>query len=215
MSTGDDPHTGASLVAEELELWRGERLLFAGLSFRVAPTEVLHVTGPNGIGKSSLLRVLAGLTRPEIGSVHWADQDIFKHTYDYYSVLSYLGHRDGLKGDLSALDNLAFAASLRSSGPTRTEIDNALEAVGVGAVAGLPVRQLSAGQRRRVAICRSLLARGQLWILDEPFSNLDVAGREWGHARVTEHLGAGGLAIITSHHPLAVPGTQVRELALG
>lgn len=159
--------------------------------------------------------MLAGLTRPETGTVRWGGQDVFKDTYDFYSALSYLGHRDGLKGELSAIDNLTFASALRPEGATRTEIGEALAAVGLTAVGGLPLRLLSAGQRRRVAICRSLLARGALWILDEPFSNLDVAGREWGHQRVAQHLEAGGLAIITSHHALTVPGVAVRELALG
>ncbi|MEM9384647.1 MAG: cytochrome c biogenesis heme-transporting ATPase CcmA [Pseudomonadota bacterium] len=203
------------LSASELELWRGDRLLFARLSFEVRAGEVLHVTGPNGIGKSSLLRVLAGLSRPETGTVHWGSDDVFKKTYGFYSALSYLGHRDGLKGELSALDNLAFAAALRPQGATSADIAEAVAAVGLTAVDWLPLRQLSAGQRRRVAICRSLLARGALWILDEPFSNLDTAGREWGHRRVAQHLTSGGLAIITSHHPLSIPGIAVRELALG
>ncbi|MEO0974008.1 MAG: ATP-binding cassette domain-containing protein, partial [Pseudomonadota bacterium] len=142
--------------------------------------------------------------------------DVFAHSYEYASSLSYLGHRDGLKGDLSALDNLSFAAALGATGATnRAAVGEALMAVGVGEVAELPLRQLSAGQRRRVAICRSLLGDATLWILDEPFSNLDSPGRRWGHEQVSAHLDRGGAAVITSHHALALPGHAPRELSLG
>jgi heme exporter protein A len=204
------------LQAADLELWRGERRLFARLGIDVRAGQVAHVTGPNGIGKSSLLRVLSGLTRPETGSVRWQGQPVLDDPDAFFSALSYLGHRDGLKNDLSAIENLQFAQALRpDAGRDDTaSIVRCLEEVGLSAVAALPVRALSAGQRRRVAIARSLLSDASLWILDEPFSNLDVAGREWGHACVARHLDNGGLAVITSHHPLTVPGHTAIELAL-
>lgn len=202
------------LRGEALELWRGERLLFARLDFSVEAGSVLHVTGENGVGKSSLLRVIAGFTRPETGTVYWRDTPVGSIAWRYHSALAYLGHRDGLKGDLSARDNLAFAGALRPERVDRARIDQALAAVGLADRADLPLRQLSAGQRRRVAIARALLAKAELWILDEPFSNLDVAGRAWGHGQLSAHLQSGGLAIVTSHHPLEVPGHTAQELSL-
>jgi heme exporter protein A len=205
------------LEATDLELWRGDRCLFTGLSVRAESGSAVHITGRNGIGKSSLLRVLAGLTRPETGHVSWRGQPISRNTVQYRAELAYLGHRDGLKNDLSPIENLQFSCALNphSERPAGPDVRTCLQELGLAGVGDLPVRVLSAGQRRRVAIGRALLSSASLWILDEPFSNLDVAGREWGHGCLGQHLAHGGIALVTSHHPLVVPGHRIAELALG
>ena len=204
---------GRGLEARELELWRGDRRLLASLSLRVVPGAILHVRGPNGAGKTTLLRVLCGITPPESGCVLWNGVAISAQRPQYHAAMAFLGHRDGLKQDLTALENLRFGLSLRAQG-FEEELHDTVEQLGLAPVARLPVRALSAGQRRRVAIARCVLAGGALWILDEPFSNLDVAGRRWGHECLARHLAREGTIVMTSHHPLEVPGHRAAELDL-
>ena len=203
----------ASLEAQDLELWRGDRRLFTGLSLAVAPARLLHVRGANGAGKTSLLRVLCGATPPDEGRVLWNGVSIEQRRLEYHAALAYLGHRDGLKLDLTATENLRFVLSLRTSVPD-TGIQETLEQLGLAGASSLPVRALSAGQRRRVAIARCLLSDAPLWILDEPFSNLDTEGRAWGHASLAGHLERRGMIVITSHHPVEVPADAMSALEL-
>jgi heme exporter protein A len=203
----------AGLEAQDLELWRGDRRLFTGLSLAVAPRRLLHVRGANGAGKTSLLRVLCGATPPDEGRVLWNGVAIDQQRLQYHAALAYLGHRDGLKLDLTATENLRFVLSLRTTVPD-AGIQETLGQLGLAAASGLPVRALSAGQRRRVAIARCLLSEAPLWILDEPFSNLDAEGRAWGHACLERHLDRQGMIVITSHHPVKVPAHAMSALEL-
>jgi heme exporter protein A len=203
----------ASLEAQDLELWRGDRRLFTGLSLAVAPGALLHVRGANGAGKTSLLRVLCGATPPDEGRVLWNGVEIGRQRLEYHAALAWLGHRDGLKQDLTAVENLRFVLALRTSAPDR-DLEQTLGQLGLADAMDLPVRALSAGQRRRVALARCLLSHASLWILDEPFSNLDAEGRDWGHDRLARHLERQGMIVITSHHPVTAPGHATATLEL-
>lgn len=168
--------------------------------------------GPNGSGKTTLLRVLCGLTRPESGRVTWRDVSVDSGSGDFAKCLAYSGHQTGLKADLSLARNLAFAA--RMAGLEGEPWQEIMGQLGLARCADLQVRYLSAGQQRRGALVRALMMKAPCWILDEPFANLDPAGRDWLESRLDEHLDAGGLAIIAAHHDLrGRPGLRRLELA--
>ena len=191
------------LAASALECIRGDRTLFAGVSFALGPGAGLLVQGANGAGKTSLLRILVGLSPPAQGEVAWDGRPIRSLGEAYRREVLWCGHANGLKDDLSALENVRTAAALAGRPIAEDEARDALERAGVGAQAGLPARSLSQGQKRRTALARLLLARARLWVLDEPVAALDAGGVEWLAAGLDRHLESGGLAVVTSHQPLA------------
>lgn len=201
-----------ALCVEKVHVWRGERHVLQGVSAQVHPHELLHVSGPNGTGKTTLLRVVSGLLRPEQGSVTWLGQSITAIRSDYQATLAYASHEPALKGDLTALENLRFAVGLKRR-VTADELRAALARTGVAACADLPARVLSAGQRRRVAMARVLAMRATLWLLDEPFTNLDAAGSELISELLQTHVAGGGLAMVVAHHELQLRCT-VRYMEL-
>jgi heme exporter protein A len=195
-----------------VHVWRGDRHVLQGVSFEVGSGELLHVSGPNGAGKSTLLRVLCGLLRPEQGHVGWQGQSIRQDPAAYQESMTYAAHEPALKGDLTALENLQFAVGLRRR-VSADELRQNLVRTGVAACADLPARVLSAGQRRRVALARVLALQARLWLLDEPFTNLDTEGSQLVGALLKEHVTAGGLAVVVAHHDLSVE-CPLRRLAL-
>jgi heme exporter protein A len=201
------------LTADNLHLWRGEQHVLQGVGFALHAGECLQVTGANGAGKTTLLRALCGLVPVEEGRICWRGRDIGEHLEGFHRELSYLGHDNGLKGDLTAAENLRYAAGLRT-GLNAGAIGVALSRVGVPEVADQRVRRLSAGQRRRVALARMTLSAGVLWIIDEPGSNLDARGQTLVLDLLQSHLNGGGAAVVATHQELGLPAGQLRPLAL-
>ena len=202
----------SSLRANALTCVRGERTLFTGLDLEVSAGQWLHVRGENGIGKTSLLRLLSGLTKPAAGEIFWNEQLISADPSEYHRNLLFLGHRDSLKEDLTALENLSIATALDGIAVTEDEILLALHRFGLRGREDLPVNCLSAGQKRRVLLARLLLRQAKLWILDEPFNALDVRAVEMLSELILEHIASGGIAIMTSHQEIPMPNGRVVQL---
>ncbi|HTB90914.1 MAG TPA: cytochrome c biogenesis heme-transporting ATPase CcmA [Steroidobacteraceae bacterium] len=201
-----------ALCVENVHVWRGDRHVLQGVSTQVHRGELLHISGPNGTGKTTLLRVVSGLLRPEQGSVTWLGQSIASHRTEYQAVLAYAAHEPALKGDLTALENLRFSVGLKRRSKPQ-ELRGALERTGVAACADLPARVLSAGQRRRVSLARVVAMQASVWLLDEPYANLDAAGSELVSGLLADHVTAGGLALVVAHRELALT-CDVRRLEL-
>lgn len=200
-----------ALVAEDLACRRGERLIFTGVSLVLAPGGALVLTGANGSGKSSLLRLLATLLAPEAGRILWGGAPIGDDIAAYRAHLAYVGHRDAIKPALSVRETLGFWAAMR--GAARPAIDAALAAFGLEAIADWPCGWLSAGQRRRLALARLVATPTPLWLLDEPSAALDADGEARLAVTIASHRAAGGHIIVATHQATAVPGAS--ELRLG
>lgn len=205
---------GVRLQARELACVRGDRHLFAGLSFAVAAGEAIRIEGPNGAGKTSLLRILCGFLRPAAGTVSWCGTDIRAQAPAYRRALAYVGHAPGVKDDLTPVENLRIVCgtAARRAG---VAIETALERVGLAGFEQLPARHLSAGQRRRLALARLCLVDARLWLLDEPFTALDAGGRALVERLLGEHVAGGGIAVLTSHHAVSIEGGAMHQLRLG
>ncbi len=202
-----------SLQAENLHLWRGDRHVLRGVNLSLAAGECLQVSGSNGTGKTSLLRTLSGLMYPEEGQILWAGHDIRADLHAFHGKLAYIGHEPPLKVDLTARENLRYWIGIRRAVAPR-ELDGALERVGADHWRDRPVRTLSAGQKRRVALAGLILIAAPLWLLDEPTTNLDTQGQSLVGSLIEEHVTQGGLVVAAIHHPLAISGPGVRQLEL-
>jgi heme exporter protein A len=203
----------ASLELRELACMRGRRTLFRGLNLNLGPGQLLRVTGANGAGKTSLLRMLCGLLAPAHGQVLWCGRSVQRAREDFHRQLVYLGHAAALKDDLSALENLHAAARIAGVAPDASAARQALADAGLQGREHVAARILSQGQRRRAALARLPLSPASLWVLDEPFNALDVAAAAWLLGLLEAHLQRGGLAVLTSHQPVAL-GAQVAQVEL-
>jgi len=205
--------TKALLETRELGCIRSDRSLFEQLDLSLAAGEMLVVEGPNGCGKTSLLRILTGLRLADSGAVLWRGEAIDRLAGDYYEQVAYVGHHDGVKHELSCLENLRLARAMGI--PSAVDLDDVLERVNLYAYGDNEVGSLSAGQKRRLALARLLATESLLWILDEPFTSLDKASMALFAALFEQHLQQGGLIVVTSHHEIDLPRQAVKRLNLG
>ena len=212
MNTSIPQSSVPMLEARAITCVRGERELFSNLSLQLSPGECLHIRGENGVGKTSLLRLLSGLASPESGEVFWNGIAIKQEASEYHSKLLFLGHRDALKEDLTALENLLMYAAIDDLQIPAEEALASLWKFGLKGREDLPVHYLSAGQKKRVLMARMLTRRAQVWILDEPFNALDTQAGYELQSLIGSHLASGGLVVLTSHQPLAIPNLKVLDL---
>ena len=202
----------AGLEVRDLVCIRDDRTLFSGLTFRLDPGQALVLEGRNGSGKTSLLRILCGIRLPDAGQITWCGADINKLGPDYHEHTAYVGHRDGIKLDLTPLENLAVARALGK--PNDITLDDALEKVDLYGFEDVLTRNLSAGQQRRLALARLLVTDTVLWILDEPFTSLDVHGIQVIEELLDWHTSSGGMLAVTSHHAVNLANTAIQRINL-
>lgn len=188
---------------------RDERILFSGLGFDLYPGQLMQVLGSNGSGKTSLLRILCGLNDHYEGDIVWCGAPVFEQREHYLASILYIGHRAGVNRILTPRENLRWSASLQAP-VDDARIEAALARVGLRAYEDIPCRNLSAGQTQRVALARLLISPAVLWILDEPFTTLDVQGVKDLETLLAEHVAAGGSVLLTTHHPLQVSCEVIR-----
>jgi len=205
----------ALLEVQALECVRGDKQLFSELSFSLEASSLLHVHGPNGSGKTTLLRAIAGLVLQEQGDICWNGVPTSKQKDEFNRELLYLGHHYGLKFELTGYENLKVFANLSGSDISEHEVEAALARFGLAHCVELPVKVLSQGQKRRVALARLLLQRSKLWILDEPFVALDVAAVDLLLDVIKAHVAGGGMVILTTHQEVAIDAGQLQHLHLG
>jgi len=193
---------------------RGDHLLFSDLNFTLNAGEILQVQGVNGSGKTTLLRTLCGLVKPTAGQINWSGKNIQDLGAEYYAEMIYLGHLNALKDELNAVENMRISAGLAGCEVDNQQIFAALQRMGLRGREILPVKALSQGQSRRVALARLLIGHFPLWILDEPLTALDVGAVQLIQDLIAAHLACNGMVIYTTHQPLEVVGVTTRRLTL-
>jgi heme exporter protein A len=181
------------------------------LGFALNPGELLLLEGQNGSGKTSLMRAIAGMLSLEKGEIFWNDIEVTQQRQEFHGALVWLAHRTGLKGDLNLVENLRFEASLRPQ--NKADLTAICERLGIARLKRLPLRSLSAGQQRRVALARMLMADVPIWLMDEPFTNLDREGRKLVMELTEEHLQKGGMCVMAAHQDVEI-SAPVKRVAL-
>ena len=202
------------LEAVNLGCTRGDRRLFKGLNFSIQPGELIELRGANGSGKTSLLRILSGLSAPAEGEVRWQGKDIRSLAEEYSGAVSYLAHQNGVKDELSAIENLRIASGVSGNALSKADAQTVLAQVGLSRHQNLPARSLSAGQKRRVALARLLRSSATLWLLDEVLTSLDDTAIKLSRRFIGDHLRKGGLAIIATHQELDLVAQRIQRIEL-
>ncbi|MDE0798624.1 MAG: cytochrome c biogenesis heme-transporting ATPase CcmA [Nitrosomonadaceae bacterium] len=202
------------LKVSDLECVRGERSLFKDVNFSLEAGELLQVNGPNGSGKTSLLRMLCGLATPAHGEIFWLGDNIRSLDEGYYNSITYLGHLNGVKDNLNAIENLRISSALAGNGIDESEAYIALQKMGLVGRETLPVKVLSQGQRRRVTLARLLVSSTVLWILDEPLVALDTSAVLLVKSILEQHLKKGGMVVMTTHQDINIAAIVTKRLQL-
>ncbi|RLA08926.1 MAG: heme ABC transporter ATP-binding protein CcmA [Gammaproteobacteria bacterium] len=202
------------LEVKNLSCIRSDKLLFKNLSFVVRNYNLLEITGKNGSGKTSLLKILSALRLPDEGEIIFNGQNINTMTYEYYSYVSFLGHHNAIKNDLTAIENLSISCALSSSVDKENDkdINSVLTKVELLYHKDDLVGTFSAGMKRRLSIAKLLLLKNPLWILDEPYTSVDLSGIDLIESFITSHLKQGGAVVMTSHHPLKIDKKYIKNL---
>ncbi len=200
------------LTAQHLTCIREDRILFDALSFDVHAGDIVQIEGPNGSGKTSLLRILAGLSMPYDGAVLYQQQPIQSQREHYHQQLLYIGHLAGIKGEMTAAENLSF--NLAMKGLSTVDVENTLSHVNLIGFEDALASHLSAGQHRRIALAQLWVSQAKLWILDEPFTAIDKQGVALLEQLICQHTTQGGAVILTTHQDLSLPDTSYRKIRL-
>ncbi|MGI8734344.1 MAG: cytochrome c biogenesis heme-transporting ATPase CcmA [Pyrinomonadaceae bacterium] len=202
------------LEAVNLGCVRGDRRLFSDVNFSLQPGSLLQLTGPNGSGKTSLLRIVCGLLAPAEGEIRWQGENITSLAEDYLTAISYVGHRNGVKEELNPLENLRISNGVAGVGISLEDAKLALAKIGLVGRDELPARLLSEGQQRRLALARLITSAATLWVLDEVLTSLDKAAVALVKTLIGEHLHKGGMAIIATHQELSLSAGSLQRLEL-
>jgi heme exporter protein A len=203
------------LEVVDLTCRRGDRRLFSELSFSLEPGSLLHVRGRNGSGKTTLLRALCGLLAPEAGEIRWKGKDSRRLGDDFRADILYFGHLNGIKGDLTGIENLRVSTTLNGDWGEEDRLWSVLGRMGLAGFEDLPTRMLSQGQKKRVALARLLVSGAPLWILDEPFTALDTDAVDLLQTLIAGHVEDAGMVVLTTHQEVPITSGQVQRLHLG
>ena len=206
--------TDFELSANDLSAVRGERLLFKQLNFSLKNGTVLYLQGANGTGKTTLLRMLCGLSKPYSGVINWCGNNINDLAEEFHQHVVYIGHLPGIKEDLTALENLQFSLALTGELFNLAQANEVLNMLGLARGLHLPTRMLSQGQKRRVALARLWLQDLPLWILDEPFTALDVDATKLLKQKIERFANAGGIVVLTTHQEMLIDAPNFMQLRL-